>query len=416
VAIKRIPNVFDVFENAKRIFREISILRVLDHPNVIPIVHLERPADLATFTDLYVIFEAMDTDMAKLIRDETQCLTVPHVRWFLYQLLLGLKFIHSAGIIHRDLKPANILLTESCDLKICDFGLARGIETDIDEDMSESTAGVSGAQTGDEASVKSSSTSGTAPPSSSSSATAPAGSSSSASSSSSSSSSSSAAAVIGGPPAITRQMTKHVVTRWYRAPELPLYNDGRYSPAIDIWSIGCIMAEMMTMLDTGVPGHEKRRRALFPGGSCYPLSRGNKDSKASAKNKRDQLQVIFDVMGTPTEVELARLRTDDAREALARLPKQEPVDLNERFPTAGEDAIDLLKRFLRFLPEDRCSLDDALAHPFLLPVRRPDDEVAAPRVIPFPIVTRDKIRDLIVGEIAHYNDGIPQDWRAKGIR
>jgi len=46
----------------------------------------------------------MDTDFAKLTRDDTQCLTVPHVRWFLYQLLLGMKYLHSARVIHRDIK------------------------------------------------------------------------------------------------------------------------------------------------------------------------------------------------------------------------------------------------------------------------------------------------------------------------
>lgn len=210
-------------------------------------------------------------------------------------------------------------------------------------------------------------------------------------------------------------MTKHVVTRWYRAPELPLYNDGRYSMAIDVWSVGCIMAELLSMLDSGIPGHEKKRRALFPGGYCYPLSRGSKRPDA-LKNKKDQLQVIFDVMGTPTEDEIARVRTEEAREALSRLPKQAPSDLSARFPTAGEEALDLLRGLLRFLPEDRLSVDEALAHPFLASVRRPEDEMVAPSKIIFPKVTKHNIRDMLVAEIAHYNPGIPSDWRARGIR
>jgi serine/threonine protein kinase len=112
-AIKKVADVFSVFENAKRIFREVHTLRQMNHPNVIRLLHLQQPADLLRFDDLYICFELMDTDLAKLTKDETQCLTIPHVRWFLYQALLGLKYTHSARILHRDIKPANILLTEA---------------------------------------------------------------------------------------------------------------------------------------------------------------------------------------------------------------------------------------------------------------------------------------------------------------
>lgn len=71
------------------------------HPNIIKIVHIQAPRDIRTYNDLYVVFEAMDTDFSKLTRDDTQDLTVPHVRYFMYQLLLAVKYMHSAGIIHR---------------------------------------------------------------------------------------------------------------------------------------------------------------------------------------------------------------------------------------------------------------------------------------------------------------------------
>ena len=128
VAIKRIDNVFDVFENAKRIYREVCILRRMEHANVVKIVHLEAPRDLLAFSSVYIVFECMDTDFQKLTKDETQTLTLQHVRHFLYQTLLGMHYCHSARILHRDIKPANLLLTEACDLKICDFGLARSVE------------------------------------------------------------------------------------------------------------------------------------------------------------------------------------------------------------------------------------------------------------------------------------------------
>ena len=80
VAIKKINAVFDVFENAKRIYREVRILRDLIAPNIVPLVHICQPPDLLHFTDLYIVFECMDTDLAKLCKDDSQCLTTPHVR------------------------------------------------------------------------------------------------------------------------------------------------------------------------------------------------------------------------------------------------------------------------------------------------------------------------------------------------
>ena len=78
-------------------------------------------------------------------------------------------------------------------------------------------------------------------------------------------------------------MTEHVVTRWYRPPELMLSADGNYSWSVDVWSVGCIFAELLG------------RTPLFPG-----------------KNFMHQLCLIFDVIGTPPEEELAYIRSDQA--------------------------------------------------------------------------------------------------------
>ena len=72
----------------------------------------------------YQITELMDTDLHQIIRS-SQPLSDEHGQFFIYQLLRGLKYIHSANVLHRDLKPSNILLNANCDLRICDFGLAR---------------------------------------------------------------------------------------------------------------------------------------------------------------------------------------------------------------------------------------------------------------------------------------------------
>lgn len=83
-----------------------------------------------TFDDLYFTCELMDTDLQKII-NSNQKLSNDHVSFILYQVLRGLKYIHSSGIVHRDLKPSNILINENCQVKICDFGLARTTLKDL---------------------------------------------------------------------------------------------------------------------------------------------------------------------------------------------------------------------------------------------------------------------------------------------
>lgn len=100
-------------------------------------------------------------------------------------------------------------------------------------------------------------------------------------------------------PNLSRQLTKHVVTRWYRAPELILIQP--YSSAVDIWSLGCIFAELLSMQEGSVPTYQDRA-PLFPGGSCYPLSG---DTGTTGSDERvDQLSVIFSVIGMPSEEDL----------------------------------------------------------------------------------------------------------------
>ncbi|XP_058110176.1 mitogen-activated protein kinase 3-like [Magnolia sinica] len=124
VAIKKIANAFDNHMDAKRTLREIKLLRHLDHENVIAIRDVIPPPNPQAFSDVYVATELMDTDLHHIIRSN-QDLSEEHCQYFLYQLLRGLKYIHSANVIHRDLKPSNLLVNANCDLKICDFGLAR---------------------------------------------------------------------------------------------------------------------------------------------------------------------------------------------------------------------------------------------------------------------------------------------------
>ncbi|XP_042066505.1 mitogen-activated protein kinase homolog MMK1-like [Salvia splendens] len=124
VAIKKIANAFDNKIDAKRTLREIKLLRHMDHENIISIRDVIPPPQREVFNDVYIAYELMDTDLHQIIRSN-QPLSEEHCQYFLYQILRGLKYIHSANVLHRDLKPSNLLLNANCDLKICDFGLAR---------------------------------------------------------------------------------------------------------------------------------------------------------------------------------------------------------------------------------------------------------------------------------------------------
>lgn len=125
VAIKKIANVFDDLVDAKRIVREIRLLRHFNHKNITKLLDLGPPPPHIEIHEIYLITELMETDLHQVIYS-SQPMTDDHVKYFLYQMLCALYHIHSAGVLHRDMKPSNVLLNSNCDLKICDFGLARG--------------------------------------------------------------------------------------------------------------------------------------------------------------------------------------------------------------------------------------------------------------------------------------------------
>jgi len=128
VAIKKNKGVFNELEDAKRILREIKLMSHFDHPDIVSLVGViaVEEDEIETFQDAYLVMELMQVNLAKVI--QKQKLQTIHYKFFLYQMLRGLKYIHSAGVIHRDLKPENILVNgENCNLKITDFGLSRGV-------------------------------------------------------------------------------------------------------------------------------------------------------------------------------------------------------------------------------------------------------------------------------------------------
>jgi mitogen-activated protein kinase 1/3 len=131
VAVKKITDAFHDLIDGKRILREVRLLRGFKHENLIKILDM-YPPDHPDFDDIYIVTDLMETDLHKVIYSK-QVLNDEHHQYFTYQILRGLLYLHSANVVHRDLKPSNILVNKNCDLKICDFGLARGYGGDEDD-------------------------------------------------------------------------------------------------------------------------------------------------------------------------------------------------------------------------------------------------------------------------------------------
>ncbi|GAB4859259.1 Mitogen-activated protein kinase ntf6 [Ancistrocladus abbreviatus] len=303
VAIKKIGNAFDNRIDAKRTLREIKLLCHMDHDNIIKIRDIIRPPGKEEFNDVYIVYELMDTDLHQIIRSNQE-LTDDHCQYFLYQILRGLKYIHSANVLHRDLKPSNLLLNANCDLKICDFGLARTTsETDY--------------------------------------------------------------------------MTEYVVTRWYRAPEL-LLNCSEYTTAIDIWSVGCIMMEII------------RREPLFPG-----------------KDYVQQLVLITELLGSPEDSDLGFLRSDNARKYVKQLPHIPKQPFSQKFKNVTPLALDLAEKMLVFDPSKRITVDEALNHPYLSSLHEINEEPTCPAPFVFDFeqssLDEEDIKELIWKESLKFN-------------
>ncbi|GMM34707.1 hypothetical protein DASC09_020320 [Saccharomycopsis crataegensis] len=119
VAVKKIHNPFATTTLSKRTYRELKLLKHLHHENLISLDDIF----VSPSNDMYFVTELQGTDLHRLLKSRP--LQPQFIKYFTYQILRGLKYVHSSGVIHRDLKPSNILINDRCDLKICDFGLAR---------------------------------------------------------------------------------------------------------------------------------------------------------------------------------------------------------------------------------------------------------------------------------------------------
>ena len=133
VAIKKLKRISDIID-LKRIAREVLIMKYCQHENIVSlldvIIHFnysEKNNNFNKVADIYLVMEKMDSDLQKIIASKQE-LSDEHYQLILYQILRALYFLHSANIIHRDFKPSNVLINEDCTVKLCDFGMSRGIK------------------------------------------------------------------------------------------------------------------------------------------------------------------------------------------------------------------------------------------------------------------------------------------------
>ncbi|EGV64593.1 serine/threonine protein kinase [Yamadazyma tenuis] len=281
IAIKKVNSIFKKPVLMKRAIRELKLMiHFRGHPNIISLVDLDVVYN-QPYDGLYCFQELCQYDLASVIYSESQ-FSEFHIQSFVYQLLCGLKYIHSADVIHRDLKPGNILVTAEGALKICDFGLARGISSKYRK--------------------------------------------------------------ISGVP-----ITNYVATRWYRAPELML-SIGKYDKPIDLWAVGCILAELYG------------REPLFKG-----------------KDQVLQLTEIIKVLGSPPYRLVRSLRWQ-----LNVLEVNfQPIPFGKIYPIASSLAVDILEGFLKWDPNQRLNVVQALNHSFFTGIRQEECEANCASIFDF---------------------------------
>lgn len=148
VAIKKMMGVFEDEVDCKRILRELHLLRKLRNNMVVELFDLIEPKDPANFDTVYVVLGLSESDLKKVIKSAIY-LETKHISTVVYNLLCGLKYLHSANIVHRDLKPANVLINEDCSVQIADFGLSRSL-AGIDSQSMHITARLAASQAEEE--------------------------------------------------------------------------------------------------------------------------------------------------------------------------------------------------------------------------------------------------------------------------
>ena len=259
---------------SKEVLREILIMMNFTHPHIV-----KYNSVFVHKCQVVIEMEFCITSLSNVIKKISKPFYIGQIKKIIRSIALGIKFLHDHDIIHRDIKPGNIFIDENCVVKIGDFGSAR-ISPQQKKEKEEQEEKKKNPQSKEKKEK--------------------------------------------------RPLTPGVGTKWYKAPEI-IFGNKHYDKSVDIWSFGCLMAEMFLL------------EPLFPGSTDFEM-----------------INLIFSFIGFSKEDEevLKPQLHINHREI------KKNIFVNT-FDTAEKDSIDLMSKMLVANPNKRITVEEILKHPFL---------------------------------------------------